>query len=69
MILFPMTATVRYRGREVTVEAGTSVKQAIQMLGLSLEGVVAKVGNKLVTEDYRLKEGEVLEIISAISGG
>jgi sulfur carrier protein len=64
-----MTATVRYRGREVTVEAGTSVKQAIQMLGLSLEGVVAKVGNKLVTEDYRLKEGEVLEIISAISGG
>ncbi len=60
---------MRYRGREVTVEAGTSVKQAIQMLGLSLEGVVAKVGNKLVTEDYRLKEGETLEIISAISGG
>jgi len=60
---------VRYRGRELSVEAGTSVKKAIRMLGLSLEGVIAKVGDRLVTEDYRLREGEVLEIISAISGG
>ena len=60
---------MRYRNREISVEAGTSVEQAIRMLGLSPEGVVARVGSRLVTEDYRLREGETLEIIPAISGG
>lgn len=60
---------MRYRGRELRVEPGTSVRRAVEMLGLSLEGVVARVGDRLVTEDYRLREGEVLEIIPAISGG
>ncbi|WP_456474023.1 sulfur carrier protein ThiS [Candidatus Pyrohabitans sp.] len=64
-----MAATVRYRNREISIEAGTSVKQAIRLLGLSPEGVVARVGSRLVTEDYRLRDGETLEIISAISGG
>jgi sulfur carrier protein ThiS len=64
-----MAAVVRYRGRELRVEPGTSVRRAVEMLGLSLEGVVARVGDRLVTEDYRLREGEVLEIIPAISGG
>ncbi len=64
-----MPATVKYRGKQITVEEGTSVKRAIKLLGLSIEGVVARVGDRLVTEDYRLKDGEVLEIIPAISGG
>ena len=64
-----MAATVRYRNREISIEAGTSVEQAIRLLGLSPEGVVARVGSRLVTEDYRLRDGETLEIISAISGG
>lgn len=64
-----MAATVKYRNRKVEVKAGTSVKEAVRILGLSLEGVIARVGDTLVTEDYRLREGETLEVISAISGG
>lgn len=60
---------MKYRDREVEVKAGTRVKEAVRILGLSLEGVITRVGNTLVTEDYRLGEGETLEVISAVSGG
>ncbi|NOZ59228.1 MAG: MoaD/ThiS family protein [Euryarchaeota archaeon] len=64
-----MAATVKYRDRRMSVEAGTSVREVVEMLGLSLEGVITKVGDSLVTEDYRLRDGDLLEIIPAISGG
>lgn len=64
-----MVVTVKFRGKELQVKAGTRVEDAIRSMGLSLEGVVARVNDSIVTEDYRLKDGETLLIISAISGG
>ena len=64
-----MAARVKYRDRELKVEPGTSVSHAVEKLGLSLEGVITRVGKRLVTEDYRLRDGDVLEVIPAISGG
>lgn len=64
-----MAATVRFRDRQLEVQEGTTVGDAVRMMGLSLEGVITRVGGGLVTEDYVLRDGETLEIISAISGG
>ncbi|NOZ82332.1 MAG: MoaD/ThiS family protein [Euryarchaeota archaeon] len=64
-----MPAVVKFRGKTLEVEAGTKVEDVLAMMGLSREGVIARVGTKLVTEDYRLRDGETLELISAISGG
>ncbi len=64
-----MPATVKFRGSVREVEAGTRVDEVLAMLGVSRESVVARVGNRLVTEDYRLRDGDVLELIHAISGG
>ncbi len=60
---------VRFRGEEWEVKKGTPVKKILKDKNIPLESVICKVGNKLVTEDYRLRDDEVLEIISAISGG
>ncbi len=64
-----MTATIRFRDTQREVPAGTRVGDAVRMMGLSLEGVIARVDKRLVTEDYTLRDGETLEVISAISGG
>lgn len=64
-----MTVTVRYRDKKQEVPAGTRVGEAVRQMGLGLEGIIARVDGRLVTEDYVLKDGDTLEIISAISGG
>ncbi len=64
-----MPATVKFRGRTMEVEAGTRVEDVLRKMGLSREGIIARVGSRLVTEDYRLRDGDEVELISAISGG
>ncbi len=43
--------------------------ELIKFLGLNREEVLVTVNGSLVTEDYALKEGDSVRILSVISGG
>ncbi len=57
------------RKQEYEIRAGMTLLSALEKLGILPEGVIASREGELIEEDEILKDGEVITIISAISGG
>ncbi len=55
--------------REVELQEGARVAEVLEAVGLRREEVVAKVGNRIVSEEEVLRDGDVVELIRVISGG
>jgi len=55
--------------REVEVREGARVEEVLEAVGLRREEVVAKVGDRIVSEEEVLRDGDVVELIRVISGG
>jgi sulfur carrier protein ThiS len=57
------------RKQEYEVRAGMTLLSALQKIGILPEGIIATRASELIEEDEILKEGDVIRLISAISGG
>jgi sulfur carrier protein ThiS len=57
------------RKQEYEVRAGMTLLSALQKIGILPEGIIATRAGELIEEDEILKEGDVIRLISAISGG
>jgi sulfur carrier protein ThiS len=57
------------RKQEYEVRPGMTLLSALQKIGILPEGIIATCQGELIEEDEILKDGEVIKIISAISGG
>lgn len=63
------TATLVLRDKEYTVPAGITVKKALRQIGIPAESVLPTRDGELITEDERLRAGDVIKLVAVISGG
>lgn len=57
------------RGKEYEVRSGMNLLDAIKKIGIMPTGVLGIREGELITEDEILKDGDVIHLVSAISGG
>ncbi len=62
-------AQVVVQGKKQEVKAKGTIRDLMKKFGLNPEIHLSLVNGKLKEEDYRLKDGDVVEIIRVISGG
>jgi len=64
-----MTAKLILRNKEYEVKAGTTVRHALEKIGVNSESVLATHDGVLITDDEIILEGEVIKLVAVISGG
>lgn len=64
-----MTVKLILRDKEYEVKAGITARRALQEISVPRESVLITREGLLITEDTVLKEGEVIKLVSVISGG
>ncbi len=57
------------RSKEYEVRPGMTLLSALQKIEILPESVIATRQGELIEEDEILKDGEVIKLIAAISGG
>ena len=60
---------LKYRKQEWELEGKFTVRQAIEVVGLNPEAVLAVRDGELITEDTRLDDGDEIRLVAVISGG
>lgn len=60
---------VIYRDREWSLKNATTVKDVLKQLNVNSQTVLVAVEGELVTEDFHLKDGDVVTLIDVVSGG
>ena len=63
------TATIILRNQKHEVKAGSTILSALQKLEILPESIICVRDGELVTEDIILKEGDIIKLVSVISGG
>ena len=63
------TTTIILRDKKYEVKAGSTLLAALRKLEILPESVICIRDGELITEDNILKEGEVIKLVSVISGG
>ncbi len=64
-----MTAKLILRKEEFEVKSGMTVRSALEKLEIVPESVIATRQGDLITDDELIEEGDVITLISVISGG
>ncbi len=64
-----MPVTVVYRNKEIQVKNNITVLQMLKELGFSPESHLVVRQGVLLNERDRLKEGDMVKLVPAISGG
>ncbi len=64
-----MTVKLILRGKEYEVKSGTTVRHALEKIGVNSESVLATREGELITDDAILQEGDVIKLVAVISGG
>ena len=64
-----MTAKLILRGKEYEVKSGTTLRHALQKIGVDSESVLATREGELITDDEIVREGEIIKLVAVISGG
>jgi len=64
-----MTATLTLRNQEFEVKSGMTVRSALEKLEILPESVIATREGELITDDELIEDGELIKLISVISGG
>jgi thiamine biosynthesis protein ThiS len=57
------------RNQEYEVRPGMTLLDALKKNNILPEGVICTLDGELITEDEILKDGDVIKLVSAISGG
>ncbi len=63
------TATIILRNQKYEVKAGSTILAALNKLEILPESIICVRDGELVTEDTILREGDVIKLVSVISGG
>ena len=58
-----------YRGKEYSVPAGMTLRDALKKIGVSPEAVLAVIDGQLVTDDAILQADTTVKLVAVISGG
>ena len=64
-----MTVKLVLRKKEFEVEAGITLIEALKLIKVEPEAVIATRDGEMITEDETLHDGEVIRLIAVISGG
>lgn len=69
-----MSVRVTINGTERELQAGVTLHEMLDQLGIrSRDGIAVAVNESVVTRtrlgDYRVEEGDTIEVIQAVSGG
>jgi sulfur carrier protein len=64
-----MTAKLILRNREFEVKSGTTVRHALEKIGVNSETVLATRDGEMITDDEIVQEGDVIKLVAVISGG
>ena len=64
-----MTAKLILREKEYEIKAGMTLLSSLKKVGILPESVIATRDGELILDDEILKNGEVITLISVISGG
>ncbi len=54
---------------EVEIDPEAKISDLLEQIGVNRETVLIRLNQDLVVEEERLEDGDVVEIITAISGG
>jgi len=71
-IIRPLGMLKTYIGelKETTVEAGISVRQAIQQIGINPDLVAGVfVNGEQQSKDYMIRDGDLIKLLAVIGGG
>jgi len=64
-----MTAKLILRNQEYEVKHGSTVRIALQRIGVEPDTVLATRDGELITDDEIVRDGDVIKLVSVISGG
>ena len=66
-----MEVVVKFLGerKRLKLPENSNVRQALRAAGINPETVIVKKRKAIVTEDSRLKNGDLIEPLKVISGG
>jgi sulfur carrier protein ThiS len=64
-----MPAKVAFKDEEFEVKAGITAKQALAEIGVAWQTVLITRDGVLISGDEILKEGEIIKLVPAVSGG
>lgn len=64
-----MTVKLIFRKKEYEVEPNITVRQALKLIEMDPESVLATRSGELITEDEVLRQGEEIKLVAVISGG
>ena len=64
-----MAAKLILRGKEYEVRSGMNLLDALKKSSIVPESVIATRAGEMILEDEILKDGDVVKLISVISGG
>jgi sulfur carrier protein ThiS len=64
-----MSVRLILKDKEYEVEAGVTAKQALSDLGIAWQTVLITREGVLIGKDEVLKEGEIIKLVLAVSGG
>lgn len=64
-----MPVTLLLRDKQYEVKHGMTLRHSILKIAVQPESVLAVRNGEMITEDEILKDGDVVKLISVISGG
>jgi sulfur carrier protein ThiS len=64
-----MTAKVILRKKEYQIKHGMTIRMALKKLEIQSEAVIPTKDGELLTDDEFIQEGDVIKLVSVISGG
>jgi thiamine biosynthesis protein ThiS len=60
---------ISFRNKKFEVKENMTARDALKKINIDPESVLISVNGKLVTDDYVLREGDVVKLVAVISGG
>jgi sulfur carrier protein len=64
-----MAAKLILRDKEYEARPGSTVRHALEKIGVTPESVLATRNGELITDDEVLKDGDIVKLVAVISGG
>jgi len=64
-----MSAKLTYRKTDYEVKAGSTLRHAIESVGLEPDAVLCVKDGELVTDDTILQDRDEIKLVAVISGG
>jgi sulfur carrier protein ThiS len=64
-----MTIKLLLRDKTFELKSGMTLRSALEKAGIPLESVLAVRAGEMLTEEELLKDGDIIKLVSVVSGG